>query len=73
MPVGNCIHPLATSIHRAERLEPMATIHVDRRWKPFETLFQPKNMTAKNVASRKKATIPSMARGAPKMSPTIQE
>ena len=37
------------------------------------TLFQPKNITAKKVASMKKARMPSMARGAPNMSPTNQE
>jgi hypothetical protein len=39
----------------------------------LETRFQPKNITAKKVASMKKAKIPSAARGAPKMSPTIHE
>ncbi len=73
MPTGYCIHPLATRIHRAERLEPMATIHVEKRWNPLDTRFHPKNMTAKKVASMKKAKMPSAARGAPKMSPTIHE
>ena len=36
------------------------------------TLFQPKNMMATKVASIKKAMMPSMASGAPKMSPTNQ-
>ena len=35
--------------------------------------FEPKNMTATNVLSRKKARMPSMASGAPKMSPTKWE
>lgn len=37
------------------------------------TLFHPKNMTAMKVASMKNASIPSMAKGAPNMSPTNQE
>src|SRR6056297_1409899 len=73
MPTGYCIHPLATRIHRAERFDPMATIQVEKRWNPLETRFQPKNMTAKKVASMKKAKMPSAASGAPKISPTIQE
>ena len=45
----------------------------DVRWKRLETFSQPKNITATNVASRKKAKITSMASGAPKMSPTKWE
>ena len=51
----------------------MAVSHVEARWNFSLTLPQPKNMTAPNVASMKKARMPSMARGAPKMSPTNQE
>jgi len=69
-PTGYCIHELATRIHHAERLAPMAVSHVAVRWKPLETLRQPKNITAMKVDSRKKAKMPSMASGAPKMSPT---
>src|SRR5210317_1289269 len=72
MPTGYCIQAFATRIHKAERFEPRATIQVANRWVFLETRSQPKNMTAKNDASRKKAKIPSAARGAPKMSPTIQ-
>ena len=70
IPIGYCIHALATSIHRAERFAPMAVSHVAVRWNPLETLFQPKNITAMKVLSRKKAIMPSMASGAPKISPT---
>ncbi len=73
MPTGFCIQALATSIHSAERLTPIATSQVEARWKPRLTLFQPKNITATNVASMKKASIPSMASGAPNMSPTNHE
>ena len=73
MPTGYCIHELATRIHHALRLAPKAVSHVAARCWPAENFFQPKNITAKNVLSQKKAKIPSMARGAPKMSPTNQE
>ncbi len=72
-PTGYCIQLLATRIHSAERLAPMAVSHVAERWKPRLTLSQPKNITATKVDSRKKAMIPSMASGAPKMSPTKLE
>ena len=72
-PTGCCIQALATRIHQAERLAPMAVSQVAVRWKRLETFSQPKNITATNVASRKKAKIPSMASGAPKMSPTKWE
>ena len=51
---------------------PIAVSHVEAKWNLLLTLFQPKNMTAMKVASIKKAMIPSMARGAPKISPTNQ-
>ena len=57
----------------ADRLAPTAVSQVAERWKPRLTRFQPKNMTATNVLSRKKARMPSMASGAPKMSPTKWE
>lgn len=38
--------------------------------KRFDTLPQPKSITPTNVASMKNAMIPSMASGAPNMSPT---
>ena len=72
IPTGCCIQALATRIQRAEILAPMAVNHVDARWNLGLTRFQPKNITAMNVDSIKKASIPSMARGAPKMSPTNQ-
>ena len=39
-------------------------------WTPRETRFQLNIHSPMNVDSRKKATVASMARGAPKMSPT---
>ena len=71
-PTGYCIHEFATSIHSADSETPKAVSHDEARWKPRLTLFQPKNITAIKVASIKKASMPSMASGAPKMSPTNQ-
>ena len=73
MPTGYCIQALATSIQSAEMEAPMAVSQVEARWNFGLTLFQPKNMTAPKVASRKNASRPSMASGAPNMSPTNHE
>ncbi len=69
-PTGCCIQPLATRIHNAERLAPIAVSHVTVRWPTFESRSQPKIIIPTKVDSRKKAIIPSMASGTPKMSPT---
>src|SRR5574344_150481 len=73
IPTGCCIQALATKIHHAEIVAPNTVSQVEAKWNLRLTLFQPKNIMAINVASIKNATIPSMANGAPKMSPTIQE
>ena len=73
MPTGCCIHPLATNIHHAEIVAPSPVSHVDAKWNFLLTLFHPKNITATNVASIKKATMPSMANGAPNISPLNHE
>src|SRR5699024_4251089 len=73
IPTGYCIQALATRIHQAEIVAPSPVSQVDARWKRLLTLFQPKNITAMKVASIKNARIPSMASGAPKISPTNQE
>src|SRR5690554_3951901 len=70
IPTGYCIQALATRIQNAERVAPSVTSQVDAKCIFLLTRSQPKNMIEINVASRKKATIPSMARGAPKISPT---
>ena len=72
-PTGYCIQALATRIHQAEIVAPKPVSQVEARWKPGDTFFQPKYITATKVLSMKKATIPSTASGAPKMSPTNQE
>jgi hypothetical protein len=48
----------------------MATSQATTRCCTFDRLSPPKKSKPTKVASRKKAIIPSMARGAPKMSPT---
>jgi hypothetical protein len=72
-PTGCCIHPLARSIQSADRLVAIATIQMERAWTFFETLFQPKIQRPMKTDSIKNATVASMARGAPKMSPTYLE
>ena len=72
-PTGFCIHALATRIHHAEMVAPRPVSHVAARWKPRDTFCQPKNITATKVLSMKNATMPSMASGAPNMSPTNHE
>ena len=73
IPTGYCIQALATKIHQAEIVAPSPVSQVEARWKRLLTLFQPKNITAMKVASMKNARIPSIASGAPKISPTNQE
>jgi len=72
MPTGFCIQAFATRIHQAEIVAPSPVSQVEARWKRLLTLSQPKNITAMNVASIKNARMPSIASGAPKMSPTNQ-
>jgi hypothetical protein len=69
-PTGFCIQPLAIRIQSAEKLEPSATAQVATRCPTFDSLSQPKKNSPTKVASRKKAISPSIASGAPKMSPT---
>ncbi len=69
-PTGFCIQPLAMRIHSAERFEPSATSQVTARCCTLERRSQPKKNRPMKVDSRKNAISPSMASGAPKMSPT---
>ena len=73
MPTGYCIQEFATSIHQAENVAPITVSQVAARCCPGENFFHPNIITAKNVLSQKKAKMPSIARGAPNMSPTNQE
>ena len=68
----NTDEPLS-GIHHAEIVAPRTVSQVEARWARRLSFSQPKNMRAMKVASMKKARMPSMARGAPKMSPTNQE
>ena len=72
-PTGYCIQALATRIHQADIVAPRPVSQVEARWKPGDTFFHPKYITATKVDSMKKATMPSTASGAPKISPTNQE
>ena len=72
-PTGYCIQAFATRIHQAEMVAPKPVSQVEARWKPGDTFFHPKYITATKVDSMKKATIPSIANGAPKISPTNHE
>ena len=69
-PTGFCIQPLAIRIHSADRLEPIATSQVTARWPSLLMRSQPKKNRPTKVDSRKNAIRPSIASGAPKMSPT---
>ncbi|MNE11825.1 hypothetical protein D3C80_1045990 [compost metagenome] len=69
-PTGFCIQPLAIRIHKADKLEPSATSQVTTRCCTLESRSQPKKNRPMKVDSRKNAIRPSMASGAPKMSPT---
>ncbi|MPM41741.1 hypothetical protein SDC9_88400 [bioreactor metagenome] len=73
IPAGYCIQAFATSIQSADRMVPIATSQVESKWAFLLTLSHPKNMMAKKVLSRKNAKIPSIASGAPKISPTNHE
>ena len=70
IPMGYCIQAFATRIQNADRVAPRVTSQVEARCIFLLTRSHPKNMMEMNVASRKNATIPSMASGAPKISPT---
>ncbi len=69
-PTGCCIQPLASRIQRPERFVAIATIQIEKAWNLLLTLFHPKAHTPMKTDSMKNATVASMARGAPKMSPT---
>ena len=56
--------------HSADMLEPMATSQVTVRWPSLLMRSQPKKNSPTKVDSRKNAIRPSIASGAPKMSPT---
>ncbi len=69
-PTGFCIQPLAIRIQSALRLVPMAISSVTSKCCVLGNRSQPKKNSPIMVDSRKKAIRPSIASGAPKMSPT---
>ena len=54
----------------ADKAVPIAATQIVVRWSPRESRSQPKIQRPRNVDSRKNASRPSIASGAPKMSPT---
>ena len=69
-PAGDCIQPLATKIHIADKFEPKATQYVASKCLPLVKRSQPKKNNPTKVDSKKKASNASIANGAPKISPT---
>ncbi|OIQ73872.1 hypothetical protein GALL_444860 [mine drainage metagenome] len=69
-PTGLFIQPFATSIHSADRFDPNAISMVTIKCLFLDNLSQPKKNRPIKVDSRKNAINPSIASGAPKMSPT---
>ncbi len=57
----------------AERTVPMWASQIEARCSPRGSLSHPKIHRPRKVDSRKKASSPSTASGAPKMSPTNRE
>ncbi len=57
----------------AERVEPRATNQMVAACSRSGSFPSPNTHSPMNVGSRKNASRPSMARGAPKTSPTIRE
>jgi hypothetical protein len=72
-PTGCCIHELAARMKYAESNVPTAANQMHARWRRFGSFSQPKIHRPRNVDSRKNASRPSIASGAPKMSPTYRE
>ena len=58
---------------KAESAVESETAQMQARWTLGESLPQPKIQRPRNVDSTKNAARPSIARGAPKMSPTKRE
>ncbi len=60
-------------MNAADSTVPSATSQIASRWTRRDTRSQPKIHSPRKVDSRKKAIRPSIASGAPKMSPTMRE
>ncbi len=72
-PTGFCIQELAARMKYAESRVPMCTSHMVAACRARGSLSHPKIHRPRNVDSRKNASRPSIASGAPKMSPTNRE
>ncbi len=72
-PTGCCMNEFAAMMKYAEALTPNATIQMQARCTARGSRLQPKIHSPMKVDSKKNATRPSKASGAPKMSPTKRE
>ena len=72
-PAGVCCQLLATTIQTEEKIEPSATMQVEKKCIFGLTRSQPKTSTARKPDSRKNAKMPSAARAEPNTSPTNRE
>ena len=67
------MNELAARMKYAESSVPVAAIQIVARCTFLDSRSHPKIHSPRKVDSRKKASRPSMASGAPKMSPTKRE
>jgi hypothetical protein len=67
------MNEFAAMMKYADRLTPIAAIQMAARWIALGNRPHPKIQRPRKVDSRKKATRPSRASGAPKTSPTNRE
>ncbi len=72
-PTGCCIHEFAARMKYADSQVPTATAQIEARCSRGGSRSQPKIHKPMKVDSRKNASRPSIASGAPKMSPTKRE
>lgn len=72
-PTGCCMNEFAEMMKNADRFTAIATIQMHARCSHRGSRVHPKIHSPMNVDSKKKAANPSMASGAPKMSPTNRE
>ncbi len=72
-PTGFCMNELAARMKYAEIIVPNAASQMVIRCSFGDRRSQPKIHNPRKVDSRKNDSSPSMARGAPKMSPTKRE
>jgi hypothetical protein len=72
-PTGCCIQELAARMKYALPTVPAASSQMLARCSRADSRSRPKTHRPRKVDSRKKATRPSMASGAPKTSPTKRE